>query len=791
MPLAQFVRVTVAWMGLAATPGAAGRRALEFAGFAHAAALLLCTTQAGAWLFLREGGLRRCTQVLHDFQAVPAAPLTRLAAAVLCMLLSTCGDVAAALISGVHAGTCATGAPLLPPEWVRPTATPRRFWTQPPPPEPPTPPAALDAQPAEGAGTGDAGVAADTDAAAGEEAGRVAEGAATDGAAVGEAPGERAEPSMREGHAAEVLHRSLSSESFSANTSSLLGHSASSASLSSGDDHAEGPEVAGSPPSPSDGHRGRGSPARSVSQEPMASQSPPAGPRGGVQHVAGGSGDADADAGGPSKSEAGVNAAEVGASGHEADDDGGLTAMAMDVDGVAGAEAEADADHTADAGRQAAGEAPISSPRRADVPDALPAGLDEATPRDSTLGTAAPQSPTGDSAPMDEDSPSRANGGLPATTAGPLVGGEAAGSQTKRDREDAQAEGGPGFPSPSKRGRVDAAGAPMEDAEGDGREGPQVPPGPPPVVNGAALPAAGNTPADVAMVEAAEEAAGAAPQRNPALQRLLARCRRDAGTKEDALDTLAEDEGFWAQQQPVDVAGADALVELPLLPALLESALQQPQPRVAAALCALALARLQVREALAAFASHTETLIGEVQQGRIQFRHVDNSIIVVAEALRRLAATGDALERTAAAPPPWAEAEVAARRRLPRPPRGDACYVRCVAEHSVLRRCLQVLKLPALIVDSLVETGSVLSGAERRSLLRRLRSHFVVPLRVRPNLLAASVERVAATPGAEGQWARGPAADCCVLARTGGAGGRPRVWGTGFRACCGSLCAAG
>lgn len=786
MPLDQFVRATVAWMGLAAKPAAGGRRALEFAGFAHAAALLLCTTQASAWLFLREGGLRRCAQVLHDFQATPAAPLVRLAAAVLCMLLSTCGDVAAALIAGVHAGPSAADTPLEPPEWTRPQATPRRFWVRPPLPDPPTPAVAAAGQPKDASDAIAPAVALHADPAASP-----AEEAAVEGAADAEAAGApaEAEVEVRDNPAEGAVRRSFSSESLSVNTSSLLGHSDSSQSGSSQDDHAEGPQVTGLQSSLAQGAAGEGGPGQDILLAPREQSRAPSPGAAAAEQVQGGTEAPEATGPGPGGAEeAAQSADEVG---DGPDVDGGAADMDMDC-GVS-----AEADEGIEGAGQSAGEGDdqhSGSPSRADAdrdaggpPGAVQVELDAATPGEGSAaapgdGAEGTAEPTASEAPhVGGPSSNPVNGGESAEVADLPLEGEGAGAPLKRGRDELPGDGPlPGPPSPSKRGRIGTGDAPPG---GTGRAGgtgsvpqgaPQPPAGPEPPSNGMALPGASRTAAaaaDVAMVEAAQEAAGAAAEGDPALQRLLDRCRDEAGPPEDYVDALAGDEEFWAKLQMVEVPDAAALADLPPLPELLEHVLQLPQQRGVAALCALALARLQVREALAAFASHTETLIGEVQQGRIQFRHVDNSIIVVAEALRRLAAAGDALER---APPQreWQEAEAVARRRLPRPPRGDACYLRCVAEHGVLRRCLQVLKLPALIVDSLVETGSVLSGRERRSLYRRLRSHFVAPLRVRSDLLAASVDGVSAALDAPTARTQAPGEDvmCAGRARRGGRG---------------------
>lgn len=296
--------------------------------------------------------------------------------------------------------------------------------------------------------------------------------------------------------------------------------------------------------------------------------------------------------------------------------------------------------------------------------------------------------------------------------------------------------------SPAKHARTDLVGQPDGDAAHE-----RTPPNGDVHVQSVATLEAKEAP-----VQVATTASGRASEHDPALQRLLERVKLQTGPAGRAQDTLPTDGSFWEQLQTVEVPGADALQELPPLQELLEHTLQSPQLRSVSMLCARVLARLQVREGLAAFASHTESLIGEVQQGRIEFRQVDNSIIVVADALRRLTAAGDALERGAGSLPLWQEPEAQELPLLPRAPQGDAFYVRCVAEHGVLRRCLQVLKLPALIVDSLVETGSVLSAVERRSLFRRLRSHFVSPLRVRPNLLAPSAGFVAALLCGNVQW---------------------------------------
>lgn len=721
LPLEQFVQVVVAWMGLAARPEAGGRRALEFAGFAYAAAVLLCTTESTAYLFLREGGLKRCAQALHDFQAAPAAPLLRLAAATLCMLLHSCGDVAVALISGAHTGPPAEAALLAPP-WARPASTPSRFWTQPGPPGPPAVPAAPTLEPSGRPLPPDPGPAADaTDAAADADGAGAAECLAAD----------KSEDLML---ADVAIERSHSSESLSENTSSLLGHSQSSQSLMTGDDHADGLPGAQPPPSPPPGEDALGDGVLSAARTGPAGRAHSPSPKAEAADGTGGTTAGEGADAGVHQAAVGQALAEVAASlagqrtgidvgAHEGHcQEGAAKGPQLTLDGYTNGSAVLASDGTAVAGTGVLHAAHMPDGRRQGD------GCAEAEARGLPAGAAVHSFADVQTSGQHGDG----DGPVPQADA-PAV---------KRGCADLQDEDVPGESLPTKRSRLTEHGAAVTGAAVGPAPSPNKPgldSGRVPVANGAMAAAA-----DVAMVEAAVEAAGVPPEGDIAVIRLLGRCAGASGGREGAKDTLAEDEEFWAQLQVVLVPDADELADAPPLPELLKRALQLPQPRPVAALCALALSRLQVREALAAFASHTEALIGEVQQGRIQFRHVDNSIIVVAEALRRLTVVGAVLEREGGTARPWTECDAHLLRRLPSPRRGDACYMRCLAEHGVLRRCLQVLKLPALIVDSLVENGAMLSGAERRGLHRRLRSHFASPLRVRPNLLDGVVDRAVA-----------------------------------------------
>lgn len=751
LPLDQFVRVVVAWMGLSAAPGCAGRRALDFAGFAQAAAILLCSTEATAYLFLREGGLRRCSQVLHDFQATPSAPFVRLATATLCMLQSTCGDVAAALIAGAHPGPSADAAPLRPPPWVLPTSTPRRFWSQPLKPDPQTSPAAppveLGSEPRQASLT-----PVNQDKVAIEEA----QVDRDESCAVPHRPGQALDVVE---HVDVPMRRTLSSESLSENTSSLLGHSESSPSVTSGDDGADGPPAANPRPSlPLSGDQpGTDKSAGDVvlfgpSPEPAAK---PLSPRLSSEtgaaamdatdtgaelvntdqgHAATESGDAVA----VMRVDGDSAAAEVAESGVQGEGD-----VAMQTDDTAGGSGSATTlkkesmvaplhSSIGDVSQAAVGAGAV-----AELPVATVQESDAGDQQNGLVNPVEPSAPAGEASQMQVSPGRHANNRQ--HTGDAIISSQPGEGAAKRHRELVSDDAAAGSPSPAKRGRVSKNGVAAMLAD-DGMSADQMPVQPHdrsivPVANGATAVAA-----EVAMVEAAVVAAGVASEKDPALRQLLDRSTGAAGSPDNDQDMLTADEEFRGKLQAITVPDAVALADILPVLELLERTLQQPQPRVVAALCALALGRLQVREALAAFAAHTETLIGEVQQGRIQFRHVDNSIIVVAEALRRLASVGEALERSGGAWAQWGEADGRLLRRLPVPRRGDACYVRCVAEHGVLRRCLQVLKLPALIVDSLIENGAELSGAERRSLHGRLSSHFVSPLRVRPNLLEGFVD---------------------------------------------------
>lgn len=72
-----FVRVVVSWMGLSAATRQAEKRADEFCLFALAAAVVLCSSKATAALFMRYGGVARCSQILSEHQNVPHSPYIR------------------------------------------------------------------------------------------------------------------------------------------------------------------------------------------------------------------------------------------------------------------------------------------------------------------------------------------------------------------------------------------------------------------------------------------------------------------------------------------------------------------------------------------------------------------------------------------------------------------------------------------------------------------------------------------------------------------------------------------
>ena len=64
-------------MGLSAATRAGQQRASEFSLFALAAALVLCSTPATATVFMRYGGVARCSQILSEHQSVPHSPHIR------------------------------------------------------------------------------------------------------------------------------------------------------------------------------------------------------------------------------------------------------------------------------------------------------------------------------------------------------------------------------------------------------------------------------------------------------------------------------------------------------------------------------------------------------------------------------------------------------------------------------------------------------------------------------------------------------------------------------------------
>lgn len=76
------------------------------------------------------------------------------------------------------------------------------------------------------------------------------------------------------------------------------------------------------------------------------------------------------------------------------------------------------------------------------------------------------------------------------------------------------------------------------------------------------------------------------------------------------------------------------------------------------------------------------------------------------------------------------EAPHALLKKLPEVPTGDAAALRCVARRGILLRCMQMILLPPMIVNAIVEAGSALATRERQSLERRLGTHFHAPLQV-------------------------------------------------------------
>lgn len=138
------------------------------------------------------------------------------------------------------------------------------------------------------------------------------------------------------------------------------------------------------------------------------------------------------------------------------------------------------------------------------------------------------------------------------------------------------------------------------------------------------------------------------------------------------------------------------------------------------------------------FESCTEALIGKVQQGAIGFSDADEGILRVARALGDVCGCLEVL----CAPPArtwWREAPYALLKKLPEVPAGDAAALRCVARRGILLRCMQMILLPPMIVNAIVEAGSALATKERQSLERRLGTHFHVPLRVCVKILLLCV----------------------------------------------------
>jgi hypothetical protein len=165
------------------------------------------------------------------------------------------------------------------------------------------------------------------------------------------------------------------------------------------------------------------------------------------------------------------------------------------------------------------------------------------------------------------------------------------------------------------------------------------------------------------------------------------------------------------------------------LPQLLCAALRTPHNRNTLALGSRFLQHLALQEAMQVFESCTEALIGKVQQGAIGFADADEGILRVSHALGDVCTCLEVL----CAPPPrtwWREAPHALLKKLPEVPVGDAAALRCVARRGILLRCMQVILLPPMIVNAIVEAGSALAAKERQSLERRLGTHFHTPLRV-------------------------------------------------------------
>lgn len=188
------------------------------------------------------------------------------------------------------------------------------------------------------------------------------------------------------------------------------------------------------------------------------------------------------------------------------------------------------------------------------------------------------------------------------------------------------------------------------------------------------------------------------------------------------------------EQRPV-LIGAAVADHLKPLPQLLCTALDAPHARDTLALGSRFLQHLALQEAIEVFEACTETLIGKVQQGAIGFSDADEGILRVARALGDVCSCIEAL---CALPPRtwWREASHAMLKKLPQIPAGDAAAFRCVAKRGVLLRCMQMILLPPMIVNAIVEAGSALAAKERQSLERRLGTHFHTPLRVRTRFTA-------------------------------------------------------
>jgi hypothetical protein len=186
------------------------------------------------------------------------------------------------------------------------------------------------------------------------------------------------------------------------------------------------------------------------------------------------------------------------------------------------------------------------------------------------------------------------------------------------------------------------------------------------------------------------------------------------------------------EQRPLPISPAVAHHMDPL-PQLLCAALLVPQAPATLALSSRFLQNLALQEAMDVFESGTETLIGKVQQGVIEFSDADEGILKVAKAL------GDVCEclEVLCAPRPrawWLEEPQFLLTQLPEVPLGDAAALQCVARRGILLRCMQMVCLPPMIVNAIVESGIDLDTRERQSLERRLGTHLHSPLRVRSPL---------------------------------------------------------